>query len=394
MFMIEHSRLPRRALAAFWLAILVALNMAAADANAAPKPSNSYVQSLAASYGCPAGTQVVMQSYQGAWGAADPGINTIYISPYISGGILTYTVAHECAHLLQAKVYGGGWGGFNTAMTAMNRIYGGSGYSGVDQNADCLTVRHGLGNQHYTTSCYGARGEAAQQLWNGVRVDQPVAPQFSVRGAIGDAFHAAGGSAGVGRPTSNEICGLKGGGCYQVFERAHIFWSPATGAHVVRGGINARWRAAGAENSGLGFPLMSEQCGRVGGGCWQQFQGGVIFWHPQLDAHVVDGDINRVWRQNAAENGFLGYPMMSQQCGIREGGCWQKFQGGDIFWHPQHGTQVMFGGINTMWRAAGAENGALGYPTSGEYVTAEGVVRDFQHGRIVWTAAQGARIIR
>lgn len=43
-------------------------------------------------------------------------------------------------------------------------ICGGSGSSGLEQNADCVTQRWGISTSNYTSSCGGARGSAAAAI--------------------------------------------------------------------------------------------------------------------------------------------------------------------------------------------------------------------------------------
>lgn len=128
------------------------------------------VRNLATKYGCATSTKINLTAYQGHNGAADMWNNQIYIKPTLTGGRLNYTVAHECGHMMQARAYGGTNAGINQVIADMNRIYGGSGYNGIDRNADCITVLRGLSNQYYTTSCSGARKQAALDIMAGRRV--------------------------------------------------------------------------------------------------------------------------------------------------------------------------------------------------------------------------------
>jgi uncharacterized protein with LGFP repeats len=69
-------------------------------------------------------------------------------------------------------------------------------------------------------------------------------------------------------------CGLRGGGCYQLFQGGSIYWSPATGGHVVLGAIRDTWAGQGSENGRLGYPISGETFS--GGAYRQTFQGGTI----------------------------------------------------------------------------------------------------------------------
>ena len=60
--------------------------------------------------------------------------------------------------------------------------------------------------------------------------------------------------------------------------RRQIHWSPATGAHSTSGAVKATWGATGWERGKLGYPTSDYTCGLKDGGCFQHFQGGDIHW--------------------------------------------------------------------------------------------------------------------
>ncbi|MFJ8017784.1 FG-GAP-like repeat-containing protein [Streptomyces sp. NPDC096339] len=64
-----------------------------------------------------------------------------------------------------------------------------------------------------------------------------------------------------------------------------IYWSPDTGAHVVRGGIRGHWSDQGWENGPLGFPTSDEYV--VTNGARSDFQGGYVRWN------ATTGTVNR-----------------------------------------------------------------------------------------------------
>lgn len=97
----------------------------------------------------------------GANGTADWYNNTVLLNSSMPSYRFTYVVAHECVHLIQYRVYGGD---INALQRDMNAIYGGSGFSGLEQNADCVTQRWGISVSNYTSSCGGARGSAAAAI--------------------------------------------------------------------------------------------------------------------------------------------------------------------------------------------------------------------------------------
>ncbi|MBG6184900.1 uncharacterized protein with LGFP repeats [Arthrobacter sp. CAN_A214] len=220
--------------------------------------------------------------------------------------------------------------------------------------------------------------------------------QISRFGATRTAYRAAGAENGIlGYPTGAEICGLREGGCYQSFQRGEILWSATTGAQISRqGGIRQVYRAAGAENGILGYPISAEICGLRDNGCSQSFQRGEILWSATTGAQISrQGGIRQVYRAAGAENGILGYPTNAEICGLRDGGCYQSFQRGEILWSATTGAQISRqGGIRNAYRAAGAENGVLGYPVNIEIcgLRDNGCYQSFQNGEILWSATTNA----
>ncbi|RPA12371.1 alpha/beta hydrolase-fold protein [Gordonia sp. OPL2] len=77
------------------------------------------------------------------------------------------------------------------------------------------------------------------------------------------------------------------------------------------------------------------------------------------------------------------------------GGKAQDFRGGRIITGPK-GPKIIGGGIGGAYVSAGGPGGKLGLPTSSEMPTRDGKgrVNTFEHGRIVWTAKDGARVTK
>jgi hypothetical protein len=135
----------------------------------------------------------------------------------------------------------------------------------------------------------------------------------------------------LGSSIGTEIYGLKNGGAYQLYQRGVIMYSPATGAHVSMGGIRNRWAASGFENGGLGYPTTDEIAGLRNGGVYQNYQGGTIYWSPATGAHISVGGIRSAWLSTGAVNGRLGYPTSDEYL-TSLGHVSQNYQGGKISW--------------------------------------------------------------
>ncbi|WOQ16459.1 hypothetical protein [Raineyella sp. W15-4] len=223
----------------------------------------------------------------------------------------------------------------------------------------------------YPTSdqfCGLAGNGCGQHFQGGEIYSSPASGTHFVRGAIRGRWTDNNWENGfLGYPTSDEFCGLAGGGCGQHYQGGEIYWSPTTDAHFVRGAIRGTWTGNGSEAGFLGYPISDEFCGLAGGGCGQHYQGGEIYWTPGLDAHFVRGAIRGVWTGNNWENGFLGYPTSDEFCGLAQGGCGQHYQGGEIYWSPATDAHFVRGAIREVWTGRGWENGPLGYPTSDEH---------------------------
>ncbi|WP_346620375.1 Ig-like domain-containing protein [Blastococcus montanus] len=240
----------------------------------------------------------------------------------------------------------------------------------------------------------GLRGDGCWQAFQGGTIHwSPATGAHVTDGMIRDAWARTGWENGrLGYPTTDAVCGLRGGGCWQGFQGGTIHWSPATGARVTDGAMRDAWARAGWKNGRLGYPTTDANCGLRGGGCWQGFQGGTIHWSPATGAHATDGAMRDAWARTGWENGRLGYPTTDAVCGLRGGGCWQGFQGGTIHWSPATGAHATDGAMRGAWARAGWENGRLGYPTTDAVcgLRGGGCWQDFQGGTIHWSPTTGA----
>lgn len=211
--------------------------------------------------------------------------------------------------------------------------------------------------------------------------------------AIEAKYAALGGAnSRLGAKVGDEVCGMVRDGCYQRYQGGHIHWSPATGAHASWGAIMAAWGNTGWERGVLGYPVMDESCGLVGGGCYQNYEYGAFHWSPASGAHWSRGEIRNKWAATGWEHGFLGYPLNDETCGLLAGGCYQTFQGGSVHWTGGTGAHFSRGTIRSSWGASNWEWGPLGYPTGDELCTSGECHQSFQGGRIDWTRSNGVAV--
>lgn len=172
-----------------------------------------------------------------------------------------------------------------------------------------------------------------------------------------------------------------------------VFWSPETGAHVVRGEILRRYLALGGLDSPLGFPTTDERTTPDGVGRFNHFagsDGGSIYWTPETGAHGVWGAIRDRWEALGWELGPMGYPTTDELVPPDGAGRFNHFSrsdGASIYWSPWTGAHEVQGRIRERWAALGWELSYLGYPTTGEFPIPGGRRSDFERGFVEWYAA-------
>jgi hypothetical protein len=237
-------------------------------------------------------------------------------------------------------------------------------------------------------------GGSAQQFQGATIYWSPVTDaHLSTPGAIRNLWISTKSEGGrLGYPTSDEISGLRNGGVYQTYQGGTVYWSPSTGAHISTGGIRSVWLKFGAQNGAMGYPTSEEITGLVNGGVYQSYQGGAIYWSPKTGAHITTGGIRAAWGRFGYEHGKMGYPTSDENYNLRDGGVYQTYQGGAIYWSPATGAHISTGGIRSAWGRLGYENGRLGYPTSDEYAISGGVRQTYQGGYIDYSYRYGVQV--
>lgn len=254
-----------------------------------------------------------------------------------------------------------------------------------------------LTNETRTPSLEGAYNhfERGSIYWS------PRTGAHEVHGSIRQAWAASGWENGVlGYPTTDETRTPNGRGVYNHFARNHddgsIYWSPATGAHMVRGVIRIAWGALGYENGFLGFPTRDQTTAPDGQGSYTYFEGGSIYWSPGTGAHEVHGQIWQAWAASGWETGPLGYPVTDETRTPNGRGTYNNFRGGSIYWSPTTGAQVVTGEIRDAWAAHGWEGGALGFPIGPRQAgaTPGASYQQFQNGIVYSSPSTGVHVVQ
>ncbi|MGW0252785.1 LGFP repeat-containing protein, partial [Nocardia goodfellowii] len=165
--------------------------------------------------------------------------------------------------------------------------------------------------------------------WSGATGAHPVVNSFLNRWA------AHGYEGGWMRyPTTDEIV-LPDGGRRQEFEAGAIYvaFQNAVGSAIRNGPLRDKYNSVGGLAPGgtlLGYPIQ-DQIGLPPDNLGQmaRFQNGVIYWSPATGAHIVQGEILSRWADAGYEQGTFGYPVGEQANGPSNRYT-QEFQRGTI----------------------------------------------------------------
>ena len=139
-------------------------------------------------------------------------------------------------------------------------------------------------------------------------------------------------NAGFG--TGNSCSSYGNRNFYQYFKD----WFGNPNGPIVKGAIGARHRELGGNTGLMGRPL-GDEVPKADGGRYQVFQKGVIIWKSGLGAWDNRGAIRTEYRANGFESGRLGYPM-SGETKMPDGGRYQQFENGRIYWKSGVGASV------------------------------------------------------
>jgi S-formylglutathione hydrolase FrmB len=240
----------------------------------------------------------------------------------------------------------------------------------------------GLGD--CVTGEYPVAGGLAQDFHGGRVFWSAPTGAHVVAGMIGGTYASTVGPGGpLGLPTGDERALPDGRGRFQTFQSGSVYWTPQTGAQLVRGAILQEWARQGYERGSAGYPTGPEAKTPNRDGVVQGFENGPMYFSAKTGAHCVQGLILGKYAQLGFENSFLGFPLAEEQP-IKSAGRFSTFEGGNIYWSPLSGAWAVRGGpIMDAWGGQGFENGRLGYPISDEFPVAGGVQQNFQTGFIV-----------
>ncbi|WP_228688158.1 LGFP repeat-containing protein [Amycolatopsis keratiniphila] len=219
-------------------------------------------------------------------------------------------------------------------------------------------------------------------------------------------------------------------GWEQFYEGGAIYYTAATGARAIYGGIFERYFKLGRAAGPLGYPTTS-QAGGPTEGWYADFtgnpatgggNGGSIYWNPEnypfefsyTRANALYGPIREKW-VTLGRTAWQGQPLTDlsptptpNATGPNGAGTYVHFgqpteanylsptgpANASIYYSDQTGrAHTVQGSIRQTWRQHGWEQGRFGFPTSDEQTTPTGWTQTFQHGTITWNRGATAPIL-
>lgn len=238
-------------------------------------------------------------------------------------------------------------------------------------------------------------------------------PESDADAAITAAWQAAGGDTSPLGPKDGGVYPA-GEGFGQNFPGGKIFFTPATGAHIMTGAILDKYMSLGGPaDSDLGFPTIDEGAGKAPESRNTTFSAAdkpVIFFTPATGARVVRGPINAAWDKLGGSSGRLGVPADDEV--YRGDDVTQKFTGGELSYNRKTKTFTTVppdlagelagleipddptSAINAARRAAGGALGPLGAAQGPPYkIGADGLGQNFAGGKIFYSPETGANVV-
>lgn len=185
----------------------------------------------------------------------------------------------------------------------------------------------------------------------------------------------------LGNPTGPEVRTEKG--AFRPFDNGVMIYSDELQkAFENRGAIREKYAEYGYEYGKLGFPTSDEKDAKDGGR-FQEFQGGAIYWHPDTGAHAIYGRIRDKWGELNWEHGQLGFPIGDEFDGAKPGGRVQLFRGGVMYWTLDGDAHPVWGAMLEQYGLTAYEAGRWGYPVGDEVNTGRGWTQQFEGGQML-----------
>lgn len=138
---------------------------------------------------------------------------------------------------------------------------------------------------------------------------------------------------------------------------------------------------AEATKSGVIGSCVNNEYDVAGGkGKAEDFRGGTAFWSPKTGAHPLFGAILAKYSGLGGASSWLGFPTTGETKTPDGVGRFVHFENGSIYWTPQTGAYAIPGDMFKAWGENGYETGDLKYPVAEANQVGNGYVQKFQGG--------------
>ncbi|AZA12550.1 alpha/beta hydrolase-fold protein [Corynebacterium choanae] len=121
----------------------------------------------------------------------------------------------------------------------------------------------------------------------------------------------------------------------------------------------------------------------VPGGKAQDFRGGQAFWSAETGAHVLIGRIGARYNELGGPASWLGFPTTGELATPDGVGRYVHFTGGSIYWTPTTGAWEVPKDMFDAWGTKGYETGVLGYPVAEPKLLEGAWIQQFQGGYVI-----------
>lgn len=245
----------------------------------------------------------------------------------------------------------------------------------IDSNSGGVTVKGALGTARINGSKFRSMLSLKSDLIGNL-----------IYGGIRKRYDALNCKPGIAKSNEYTWKNLDGSsnGRAQDFKKGRIFYNPGKGVFWIFGGIGRAYDALRSRRVDLRLPI-NEEFG-IAGGKAVYFQKGRIYWSSATGAHEVHGGILGKYLQPGGPAKW-GFPVADEQSA--PGGRLSRFQKARIYWTSKHGAHVVYGGILKRYLELGGASSDLGLPITDEFSTSYGRRSNFQHGYIKWDRNTG-----
>ena len=280
----------------------------------------------------------ILDKYESLGGPADsdlgfPNINEVAGLVGSDSRVSTFTASDKPAIFWTPDT--GAWAVRGAINVAWDKLGGSAGTLGVPTederyNGDVVSQKFTGGDLSWNTASKTFTSEPAGLADNLVGLEVPLDPTT----VINQAWRAAGGLGGPLGARQGDQTPIGEKGAAQGYAGGKIFYSPETGAHAVTGAILSKYESVGGPTGDLGYPIGTESEGGAPNSRVSAFSAPdkpVIFWTPDSGAIVVRGAINAAWDKLGGAAGSLGVPTSEQK--VNGDNVTQTFSGGEISWN-------------------------------------------------------------